>query len=430
MRIYDIITKKKYGGTLTKNEIEFAVNGFVNGTIADYQMSSLLMAICCRGFTEQETFDLTDIMLHSGDIIDLDKFGNLTVDKHSTGGVGDKTSLIISPIVASVGGKVAKLSGRGLAYTGGTIDKLESIKGFNVNLSREQFINQVDKIGVAIVSPTENIVPADKKIYALRDATATVDCIPLIASSIMSKKLASGSKNIVLDVKFGNGAFMKDEESAIKLAELMVKIGKNFNRNVTAVITDMNKPLGFAVGNTLEVQEAINILKNKTHNNLRDVCIALATEMIKLLPLCIENVQTAVESVLNDGTAYNKFQEWIYAQGGNLDSINKQNGCKHKIEIKSNKEGFLHNISAIDIGTLSLNLGAGRNKKEDIIDYNAGIILKKQCGDFVENGETLCELYTNKDTFLENYKEENVLDYFDIKETESEKENLIYTIIS
>ena len=351
MRIYDIIMNKKYEKTLSKEEISFAVNGFVNGIVADYQMSSLLMAICCKGFNEQETFDLTETMLYSGDIIDLSEFANFTVDKHSTGGVGDKTSLIISPIVASLGGKVAKLSGRGLAHTGGTIDKLESIKGFNVNLTREQFINQVKNVGMAIVSPTENIVPADKKIYALRDATATVDCIPLIAASIMSKKLASGSKNIVLDVKYGNGAFMKDEFEAIKLANTMVKIGQHFNRKVTAVITDMNKPLGSAIGNKLEVQEALDVLKNNKQNNLRDVCVTLATEMISQLPIEIDNPKEAVEEVLKNGKAYEKFKEWINAQGGDITDTKSINNSKYKIEIKSNKEGFLHSISAIDIGT-------------------------------------------------------------------------------
>ena len=428
MRIYDIITNKKYGKVLSKEEIEFAVNGFVDGTVADYQMSSLLMAICCKGFNEQETFDLTEVMLHSGDIIDLSDFADLTVDKHSTGGVGDKTSLIISPIVASLGGKVAKLSGRGLAHTGGTIDKLESINGFNVNLTREQFINQVNNIGVAIISPTENIVPADKKIYALRDATATVDCIPLIAASIMSKKLASGSKNIVLDVKYGNGAFMKDEFEAIKLANTMVRIGNYFERKVTAVITDMNKPLGSAIGNKLEVQEALDILKNNKHNNLRDVCVTLATEMISQLPLNIENPKEAVEEAIKSGNAYSKFKEWIIAQGGDITNTKSINNSKYKIEIKSNKEGFLHSISAIDIGILALQLGAGRNKKEDSIDYDAGIILKKQCGDFVENGETLCVLYTNKDKFNE-IKDEDYMYIFDIKENEPEKQNPICAIV-
>ena len=429
MRIYDIIMNKKYGKVLSKEEIIFAVNGFVDGTVADYQMSSLLMAICCKGFNEQETFDLTETMLYSGDIIDLSEFANFTVDKHSTGGVGDKTSLIISPIVASLGGKVAKLSGRGLAHTGGTIDKLESINGFNVNLTREQFINQVKEIGVAIVSPTENIVPADKKIYALRDATATVDCIPLIAASIMSKKLASGSKNIVLDVKYGNGAFMKDEFEAIKLANIMVKIGQHFNRKVTAIITDMNKPLGCAIGNKLEVQEAIEILKYNKNNNLRDVCITLASEMISQLPIDIKNPKEEVQKVLQNGKAYEKFKEWITTQGGDITDAKSINNSKYIIEIKSKKEGFLHNISAIDIGTLALQLGAGRNKKEDSIDYDAGIILKKQCGDFVENGETLCVLYTNKEDFNEKINIEKYLDIFDIKETEPEKQSPICAII-
>ena len=386
------------------------------------------MAICCKGFNEQETFDLTETMLHSGDIIDLSEFANFTVDKHSTGGVGDKTSLIISPIVASLGGKVAKLSGRGLAHTGGTIDKLESINGFNVNLTREQFINQVKEIGMAIVSPTENIVPADKKIYALRDATATVDCIPLIAASIMSKKLASGSKNIVLDVKYGNGAFMKDEFEAIKLANIMVKIGQHFNRKVTAVITDMNKPLGSAIGNKLEVQEALDILKNNKKNNLRDVCVTLATEMINQLPIKIENPQKEVEDVLQNGKAYEKFKEWITAQGGDISDTKSINNSKYKIEIKSNKEGFLHSISAIDIGTLALLLGAGRNKKEDNIDYDAGIVLKKQCGDFVENGETLCVLYTNKEE-LSQIQSKDCMYIFDIQESKPEKQNPICAIV-
>lgn len=394
MNMYNILEKKKNNLELSKEEIEFAVNNYTNGNVPDYQMSALLMAICINGMSDNEIFNLTNCMIDSGDKIDLSSLTN-TVDKHSTGGVGDKTTLIIGPIVACLNCKVAKMSGRSLGHTGGTIDKLESIEGFKTKLSKEEFFNQVNEIGIALISQTENVAPADKKIYALRDVTATVESIPLIASSIMSKKIASGAQNLVIDVKVGSGAFMKDKKSAKELATKIVSIGKNAGINTLAVLTNMDIPLGNNIGNALEVQEAIEVLKNKGPKDLREVCIKLATYMNAITnKIDIKTSFNQVVEVLQTGKAYNKFLELIKCQGGNIESIYKQS--LHKHEIYSDLDGYITNMNTESIGKISGLLGAGRLTKEDDIDYTAGIILNKKTTDYVSKGELLATLYSSK----------------------------------
>ena len=395
MNIIDIIIKKKNKGALTEEEIKYVVNSFVSGEIKDYQMSSLLMAITINGMTDEETIYLTKYMLESGSILDLSMLSNV-VDKHSTGGVGDKTTLIISPIVASLGCKVAKMSGRGLGITGGTIDKLESIPGFNVNLSKEEFIDELDKIGMVITSQTDNIAVADKKIYALRDVTGTTESIPLIASSIMSKKIASGSKNLVLDIKVGEGALIKDIEDARHLANLMIKIGKSNNMKVICLLTNMNMPLGNNIGNSIEVIEAINILYYGIDNNLTKLCIELASYMVSLgLNITYEEAKKKVIEAITNKKAYNKLLEFIAYQKGNINMLPKSN---KEFEIKSNKEGYLTNLSALELAKLSGLLGASRQTKEDSIDYSAGIIINKNINDRINIGDTILTLYTNKNS--------------------------------
>lgn len=399
MRMYDIIQKKRDGNALNADEIRFFINGFVNGEIPDYQVSALLMAIYFRGMTDEETVCLTETMANSGDMMDLSQFGELSVDKHSTGGVGDKTTLIIAPIVASIGCKVAKMSGRGLGHTGGTVDKLESICGYKTNLSSVEFLNQVEKVGVAVIGQTENIAVADKLIYALRDVTATVDSLPLIVSSIMSKKLASGSKSIVLDVKFGTGAIMKSFDSAKELAQKMVSIGKNCGRNMAALITDMNSPLGDAIGNNLEVIEAVEILKNRKHNNLRDVCVKIATVMTELVyNIPSDKAEEMVINAIESGAAFEKMKQWISAQGGDcrcLDDTSLFERAKIAYGVKSKYSGYITAVNAEMIGSASAILGAGRMKKDDSIDYSAGIIMNKRLGDYVNKGDVVFTLYTN-----------------------------------
>ncbi len=402
MRMYDIIKKKRDGEELTKKEIEFFVKGYVDGSIPDYQASALCMAIFYKGMTEKETAALTLEMANSGDTVDLSEFGSLTVDKHSTGGVGDKTSLIVAPIVASLGCILAKMSGRGLGHTGGTIDKLESIEGFNTALSPEKFFETVKETGVAVVGQTGNLTPADKKLYALRDVTATVDSIPLIASSIMSKKLAAGAKTIVLDVKCGSGAFMKTPEDAKALSLEMVKIGNNCGRNTAALITDMDKPLGNNIGNSLEVIEAIDVLKGNGPEDLKEVCLSLATEIVALSKeVSKDEARTLCEGSLNSGKAFEKFKEWITAQGGNgkwLDNTELFPKSKFSYEIKSENEGYIASMDAEKIGITSVILGAGRETKNDSIDMSAGIILRKKTGDKINKGDTVATLYSNNKT--------------------------------
>lgn len=393
MNIIDIITKKRLGHILSDEEIKYVIEGYLNGTIKDYQVSSLLMAIVLKGMTDKEIINLTTHMLNSGEKLDLSSLGTV-VDKHSTGGVGDKTTLIVAPIVASCGVNVAKMSGRGLGHTGGTIDKLESISGFNVSLSTENFFKQVKEIGIAIVSQTNNLVPADKKLYALRDVTGTVESLPLIASSIMSKKIASGAKKLVIDVKVGSGALIKNIKDATKLAQLMKAIGKSHGIEVTCVITNMDIPLGKNIGNALEVKEAIEILQSKEKGNLYEVCIELANHMVKLgLNISYEEAKIKVLENLENGNAYNKFLEFIKYQNGD---ITKLPTSKNVYEVKSTISGYLSNIDALSLGKLSMSLGAGRENLDDKIDYGAGIILNKTVGNKVEIGDTLMTLYTNK----------------------------------
>ncbi len=399
MRIYDIIAKKRDGNKLSEEEIKFFVNGYVDGSIADYQMSSLLMAIYLNGMDAKETTVLTDCMAKSGDMIDLSSIPGIKVDKHSTGGVGDKTTLIISPIVAACGVPVAKMSGRGLGHTGGTIDKMESIPGVKVYLDREKFFENVKKIGLSVVGQTGNLVPADKKLYALRDVTATVESIPLIASSIMSKKIAAGADCILLDVKCGSGAFMKTKEKSAELAKMMVSIGEGVGRNTIALITDMDKPLGYAIGNSLEIKEVCEVLKGDGPKDLREVCLSLAANMLFLagkgeLSECMKMACEALDS----GLAYNKFKDMVVAQGGNGEFIDDTEKFK-KAEIIKNvtcqKSGYINHIDTEKCGIAAMVLGAGREKKESSIDYSAGIVLKKQLGDYVNTGEVLAELHSS-----------------------------------
>lgn len=399
MRMYDIIAKKRDGKGLDDAEIRFFVNGYTAGEIPDYQMSALLMAIYFNGMSEQETASLTQYMSMSGDILDLTYFGEASVDKHSTGGVGDKTTLIAAPIAASCGCKVAKMSGRGLGHTGGTADKLESIKGYKTDLSSDEFFNIVNKVGVAVVTQSGNLTPADKKLYALRDVTATVESIPLITSSVMSKKLASGAKNIVLDVKYGSGAFMKTKDDACVLAQSMVNIGKMCGRKTAALITDMNTPLGYAVGNSLEVIEAINVLKGRQKGDIYEISVALAGNMIALAQNITEQDGLKKAKIaLDSGMALLKMREWISAQGGDTDCIDDTSNFEtadYCMEIKADTAGFISAMDCEKIGIAAAILGAGRLKKDDKIDLTAGIKLAVKTGDYVSFGESLATLYGN-----------------------------------
>lgn len=421
MNIIDIINKKRLKEELSDEEIKYIIDNYLNEEIKDYQMSSLLMAILLNGMSNEEIYSLTKYMANSGDILDLTELGPIVVDKHSTGGVGDKTTLIISPIVASCGVKVAKMSGRGLGHTGGTIDKLESIPGFRVNLTSEEFINQVNDINVAITSQTENVALADKKIYALRDVTGTVESIPLIASSIMSKKIALGAKKLVLDVKVGKGALIKNKEDAIKLSNLMIDIGKQNNIEVICILTNMDIPLGNNIGNAIEVQEAIDILNNNKQGNLTDLCIELSSHMVSLgLNIEYELAKEIVIENINNKNAYHKFLELIKYQNGNLDNLPKS---KNKYEIKSITEGYLTDIDAYKLGLLSMSLGAGRESKENTIDYGAGIIIHKNINDYINKEDIIMTLYTDKEiTSIDNT-------IFKISNKKRDDITLIYDII-
>lgn len=401
MRMVDIIIKKRIGEKLTKEEIEFVIKNYTNNQIPDYQMSSLAMAILFRGMDSEETANLTHAMMHSGDIVDLSSINGIKVDKHSTGGVGDKTSLVLGPLVASLGAKVAKMSGRGLGHTGGTLDKMESIPGLSIELSEEQFIKQVNEIGIAIMGQTSELVPADKKLYALRDVTGTVESIPLIASSIMSKKLATGSDSICLDVKYGSGAFCKNIEDAEVLAKAMVEIGKHLNRDTKAIISNMNQPLGLAIGNILEVKEAVNTLKGNGPKDLVDLCLNAGSIMLVQAKLFNnkDDAYKALLEVLNNGKAFEKLKEFIAAQGGDisyLDDLSKFDVAKYEHKIYASKDGYIEDIVALDLGVAAMKLGAGRAAKDDVIDYTAGLILNKKVGDKVNKGDLLITAYTNK----------------------------------
>ena len=433
MRMYDVIQKKRNGGELTDSEIESFVKGTVDGSIPDYQISALLMAIYFQGMTDREISVLTDFMAHSGDMVDLSSVNGFTVDKHSTGGVGDKTTLIVAPIVAALGGKVAKMSGRGLGHTGGTVDKLESIEGFKTELPREDFFRQVNNIGLSVIGQSGNLAPADKKLYALRDVTATVESIPLIASSIMSKKLAAGSQGIVLDVKTGSGAFMKTIEDSEALALQMVKIGKAAGRKVTAVITDMDVPLGAAVGNSLEVIEAVETLKGNGCDDLTEVCIELAANMLMLVNgKSREDNIADVKSAIKDGSALGKLKEMVSAQGGNADYIENIGlfpKAEFAYEVKSEKSGYISRMDAEKIGIASVILGAGREKKGDPVDFSAGIILKKKTGEKVEAGDTLAVLYTNNREKIPE-AEKKFISAFEFSVQPVKRNPLIYKVVN
>ena len=392
--IVDIINKKRLGKELSYRELDYFFNGYLNGNIKDYQMSSLLMAICINGMTDEEIFALTKIFVDSGDILEFDDIPGIKVDKHSTGGIGDKTTLIIGPIVAACGIPVIKMSGRGLGYTGGTIDKLESIPGFKIKLTEHQIRRQVSDIGIALTGQTANLAPMDKVIYALRDVTGTVSSIPLIASSIMSKKIASGADKILIDIKVGRGALLSNREDAKKLSDLMIKIGEVYHREVRTIISDMNTPLGYKVGNSLEVIEAIEVLRRKSvDSNLVDVCVELATEMVSMgKNISKKEALELVNTVLDDGSAYKKFVELVNAQGGDLTKVSVSKKVKR---IKSTSNGVIKKIDALELGKLSVALGAGRKSKEDKIDYTVGIKLHKHVGDEVKKGEVLATLYIN-----------------------------------
>lgn len=410
MRMVDIITKKRDGGELTDQEITFFVNGYVEGKIPDYQVSALLMAILFKGMSRREIVTLTDRMEHSGDVMDLSSIKGIKVDKHSTGGVGDKTSLALGPMVAACGVKVAKMSGRGLGHTGGTLDKLESIPGLNVYVSEEKFAEEVNKIGLAIVGQTGSLVPADKKLYALRDVTGTVESTPLIASSVMSKKLASGSDCILLDVKFGNGAFMKNAEKAEELAHIMCDIGNDLGRDTRAVLTDMEQPLGLAVGNSLEVKEAIDTLKGHGPKDFEDLCLrsgAIMLEQAKVVKSEEEGIKM-LKGVIADGSAFEKFRQLVIEQGGDVSYIDhpeKFEVSKNIIEVKAPKDGYVKRIVALEIGESAMRLGAGRETFDDVIDMSAGIVLNKKVGSKVSKGDLLCTVYTNKEEYAEIIKD-------------------------
>lgn len=399
MRMYDVIAKKRDGGTLSREEIAFAVNGYVAGEIPDYQMSALLMAIYLRGMTDEETAILTEVMAHSGDMVDLSAIQGVKVDKHSTGGVGDKTTLVIAPMVAACGVKIAKMSGRGLGHTGGTVDKMESVPGTRTALNQEEFFRQVNEIGISVIGQSGEIAVADKKLYALRDVTATVGCIPLIASSIMSKKLAAGSDAILLDVTMGDGAFMKNLDDAIELARLMVSIGTAHGRKVAALITDMDKPLGHNIGNSLEIAESIAVLKGKGPADLTEVCLQLASNMLVLAGKgTLTECRAMAERTLQDGTAFVKCCQMFAAQGGDVEMVkdpDKLRKAVYSYKITARENGYIVKNDVEKIGNASVLLGAGRIQKEDTIDFAAGIVMHKKLGDMVRSGDTICTFYAD-----------------------------------
>lgn len=425
MNILNIIEKKRDKKELTKEEIDFFIIQYVKGEIADYQIAALVMAIFLNGMTDKEITNLTLAMAYSGEVLDLSSFNKIIVDKHSTGGVGDKVSLILLPLVASLGVPVAKMSGRGLGFTGGTVDKLESIPGYQTNLSMEQFMQNVKNIGISMISQTMNLAPADKKIYALRDSISCVESIPLIASSIMSKKIASGAEKIVLDVTVGKGAFMKDIESAKKLANQMIRIGKLANRETVCILTNMDEPLGYAVGNILEVKEAISSLKGNMPQDVKEVVLALGSYMIKLAGLGddLEQNQKKMLDNIENGKAFEKFIELVQNQGGDvsyIQDIEKFKKAQFKCEVKAISDGYITEINAERIGRLACFLGAGRVRKEDKIDYTVGIVLNKKVSQKVVKGETLATVFAN-DLEKLNLAEKEILDIFKIKSEEVAK---------
>lgn len=429
MRMYDLIMKKKHGEVLTEQEIQFMIDGYVKGEIPDYQMSAMLMAIWFKGMNDLEITELTKTMAKSGDMIDLSAISGKKVDKHSTGGVGDKTTLIVAPIVAACGGKVAKMSGRGLGHTGGTVDKLEAIPGYRTVLDRQEFFDTVNKCGVSVIGQSGNLAPADKKLYALRDVTATVDSIPLIASSIMSKKLAAGSDCILLDVKTGSGAFMKTLDDSIKLAQTMVAIGEGAGRRTVALITDMDTPLGFGIGNSIEVMESMDVLKGHGPADLAEVSLQLAANMLYLVGKGTpEECRTMAEKAIADGSAFETFCTMVKAQGGDdavLRDYEKFAKAPYKVDILAERDGYIVKMNAEEVGVTSVVLGAGRETKESDIDFSAGLILHKKYGDAVKKGDSLVTLYTSKEESLKEaermYREAVI-----IGDNQPAKEPLVY----
>ncbi|QIK57445.1 pyrimidine-nucleoside phosphorylase [Erysipelothrix sp. HDW6A] len=432
MRMVDIIAKKRDGKELSKEEITFWIDGLKNKSIPDYQTTALLMAIVFKDMSFEETTYLTENYLYSGDQIDLSAIEGKKVDKHSTGGVGDKTTIILSPIVAAAGGKVAKMSGRGLGHTGGTLDKLESIPGYNIELTSQEFIDQVNDINIAVVGQTGNLVYADKVIYGLRDVTATVDSKPLIAASVMSKKLAGGADCVLLDVKYGEGAFMKTVEDASELAKTMIHIGESLGRRVNAMITNMNQPLGHAIGNALEVNEAILTLQNKGPKDLEELCLIASAYMLYHGELA-ESVEAGYElalETLRSGKAYEKFLEWIQAQGGDIsvfDDLESFTHADYAHEVKSQVSGYLHDLHALELGIVSMHLGAGRKTAEDSIDMKAGIILNKEVGDKIEVGDVLATLYSSNPIAKEY--DQDTHDCFVIESSPIDKPKLIADVL-
>ena len=401
MRMVDLIIKKRDGHELTDEEIKFWIDGYTKGEIPDYQSSAMNMAILFRGMNKREIASLTNYMEHSGEVIDLSDIAGIKVDKHSTGGVGDKTSLVLGPMVAACGGKLAKMSGRGLGHTGGTLDKLESIPGMSIAKTKEEMVEQVNKIGIAIIGQTASLVPADKKLYALRDVTGTVESIPLIAASVMSKKLASGTDAILLDVTVGEGAFMKNMDSAFELARTMVDIGKSLERDTVAVLSDMSEPLGFAVGNNLEVKEAIASLHGEGPEDLMDLCYTSGSIMLVQAKVAkdLDEARAKLHEVIENGNAFEKLCLMVEAQGGDVEYIKhpeKFEVSKNIVEIRSEHDGYIKEINALDIGISAMKLGAGRETLEDKIDMSAGIVLANKIGAKVAKGDLLCTVYTNK----------------------------------
>lgn len=433
MRMYDLISKKRNGGALNKEEMTHLIEGYVKGEIPDYQMSAFLMAVYFQGMTKEETAIMTDLVAKSGDMVDLSSIEGIKVDKHSTGGVGDKTTLIVAPLAAACGVKVAKMSGRGLGHTGGTVDKLESIPGMRVSIEREEFFEIVKKTGICVIGQSGNLTPADKKLYALRDVTATVESIPLIAVSIMGKKLAAGSDCILLDVKTGSGAFMSSVEDSLALAKEMVSIGESAGKKTVALITNMDIPLGNNIGNSLEVIEAVETLKNQGPEDLTRVCLELAANMLYLAGLGdMESCYGKVKEALENGTALQKLIEMVEAQGGDssvIKDVSKFEKASIEREIVSPYDGYITFMDTKECGIASCILGAGRETKEDSIDYSAGIILKKKTGDKIAKGDVLAVLYGNKEEKMKPAQEQ-FLKALKVEEHEPEAEKLIYARVT
>ncbi|MGL4336262.1 MAG: pyrimidine-nucleoside phosphorylase [Turicibacter sp.] len=432
MRMVDLIYKKRQNIELSKHEIEWMIQGYTKKEIPDYQMAAFLMAVIFNSMTKDERLYLTQSMVNSGEVIDLSAIEGIKVDKHSTGGVGDKTSLVLGPLVASMGVPVAKMSGRGLGHTGGTLDKLEAIEGMKIEVTMEHFINQVNDIKISIIGQSGDLAPADKLLYALRDVTATVDSIPLIASSIMSKKIAAGADAIVLDVKFGAGAFMKTQEDAKMLAQAMVEIGRDASRQTVGFLTDMNQPLGFAIGNALEVKEAIDTLQGNGPKDLEELVLQLGSHMVMLAKKApsVEIAYKQLKENLHNGEAFGKFKEFVQAQGGNIAMIENKEllpNAKSIIPVKSSKTGYIQTIDALSIGVAAMKLGAGRATKDDVIDMGVGIILDKKVAEYVQKDDVIAYIHTNKDDNLEIV--DNITQAYEITPDVVSSPTLIYDII-